>query len=253
MSDNANRDKKEDLIAKLLAKAESTTPEEAEALTEHAERLMMKYGIEQAAIDARRAQNGGKPEEIGEQTVDFTGTYRVDMLEMAALIAMAIGPIQCYQSKGRSPETGKQYTRLYIVGFDSDRRQAETLVRSLEVQAMVAMRSWWLECRDSYQGPWWSDTEKQRARAGFLRGFGAGAAERIRANRSQLIEEAGSGTELALLDRATAVKDHLDGLGLKAGRARREPDAAGFHGGVAAGRNARTGEREMTQGRALAR
>ena len=64
-----------DLIAKLLAKAEQTTPEEAEALTEHAERLMVKYGIEQARIDERRARLGQTQEEIVKERMLFTGAY----------------------------------------------------------------------------------------------------------------------------------------------------------------------------------
>jgi len=70
---------KVELIAKLLAKAERTTPEEAEALTEHAERLMVKYGVEQALLDERRARLGQTREEIVQERMLFTGTYARDI------------------------------------------------------------------------------------------------------------------------------------------------------------------------------
>ena len=82
-----------DLIAKLLAKAESTTPEEAEALTEHAERLMLKYGIEQARIDEQRFRDGGAQDEIVQEQMLFTGAYARDIRELGALIAHALGSL----------------------------------------------------------------------------------------------------------------------------------------------------------------
>lgn len=56
----ADQDKVSERIALLLNKAERTTPEEAEALTAAAEKLMLKYGIEQAHIDAKRRAAGDK-------------------------------------------------------------------------------------------------------------------------------------------------------------------------------------------------
>ena len=70
-------EKKADLIAKLLAKAESTTPEEAEALREHAYRLMEKYMIDQAVIDARRARDGQASEKIVTRIIEFDGGYAI--------------------------------------------------------------------------------------------------------------------------------------------------------------------------------
>ncbi|MGO1920858.1 MAG: DUF2786 domain-containing protein, partial [Microbacterium sp.] len=90
---------KMDLIAKLLAKAESTTPEEAEALTEHAERLMVKYGIEQARLDARRAKLGQAREEIVQEQMVFTGSYARDIRELGGNVAFALGSIRPMQSE----------------------------------------------------------------------------------------------------------------------------------------------------------
>ena len=138
------------------------------------------------------------------------------------------------------------------VGFESDVKQAEQLIASLELQAVVAMRSWWSTERRYYDS-WDPESEKRRARGSFIRGFGAGVRQRIEANKLQIIHEAGTGTELALVDRARAVDVAMDDLYPVLGkvRARRDPDAAGFHGGHAAGLEANTGERVVAPGRGL--
>src|SRR5690606_33971635 len=91
-------DAKLDLITKLLAKAESTTPEEAEALTEHAERLMLKYGIEQARIDEQRARRGEAQEEIVKERMLFTGAYARDLREIGIRVAAALETVTPLQA-----------------------------------------------------------------------------------------------------------------------------------------------------------
>ncbi|WP_193597557.1 DUF2786 domain-containing protein [Microbacterium sp. YJN-G] len=160
-------DSKLDLIAKLLAKAEKTTPEEAEALTEHAERLMVKYGIEQAHVDERHGRLGQSREPIVQERMLFTGTYARNLRGTGASVALAletVRPLVAEQPGGGS--------LLYLVGFAPDVRQARMLTASLQLQAMVAMRAWWLSVRDAYR--WDSESEKRRARSGFIRGFAAG-------------------------------------------------------------------------------
>src|SRR5690554_6811468 len=106
-----------ELITKLLAKAESTTPEEAEALTEHAERLMVKYGIEQARLDTRRAEAGRTREEIIQDRMLFAGAYARDIRELGAGIALALGAIRPMYGDASGGT-------LYLVGFASDVQQA---------------------------------------------------------------------------------------------------------------------------------
>src|SRR5690606_28072842 len=126
-----------ELITKLLAKAESTTPEEAEALTAHAERLMVKYMIDQATIDARRAREGKSHEQIVTAIIVFEGMYRDSLMEMGSKVVWALGSMRPLRSKMRLQ------THLHIVGFESDVRQAETLIRSLHVQCLLALTPWW--------------------------------------------------------------------------------------------------------------
>lgn len=226
-----------DLITKLLAKAESTTPEEAEALTEHAERLMVKYGIEQAMLDAKRDGADELREEIIQERMLFTGVYARDMRELGAGVGLALGSIRPLY--GDDANGGI----LYLVGFESDVRQAKLLIASLEVQAMIAMRTWWKLERDLYQRH--SESMRRRARSGFVRGFGIGAAERIRETRHTVIEEASSGTELVLVSRSARVDEHLGGIPTKRARARQPASAAAFVHGRISGRESNTGGRAV--------
>jgi hypothetical protein len=234
-----------DLIAKLLAKAEQTTPEEAEALTEHAERLMVKYGIEQARIDERRVRLGQSQEEIVQERILFTGAYARDMRELGAGIALALGTVRPMQSE--HPDG----VLLYFVGFTADVKQAQVLTASLQLQAMVAMRAWWAAERELYHRH--TESERRRARSGFIRGFGVGATARIRESRRVIVEEAGTGTELLLLSRRTRVDAFVEGIATRRARTRQGADAFAYTRGHRSGREANTGEKSVTQGRALSR
>lgn len=258
-------EKKIDLIAQLLAKAEQTTPEEAEALMQGANALMAKYGIDQAMIDARRALHGQTTEKIVEKRIVFEGTYSRPLLHLGEYVVEALGSMRALRAtRDRSRAV------LFIIGYESDVEQADILVRSLHMQAMVALRSWWRQHRGEYDGWWIKDADRQRARRDFVRGFGRGAASRIRDARLRIIEEArvqedkdrraagasapaeGLSTELVLLDRQEKVNQHVDAM--KVGTARPEKskrDGYALGHGRRQGQQANTGERAVDQGRAL--
>ncbi|WP_314427999.1 DUF2786 domain-containing protein [uncultured Microbacterium sp.] len=226
-----------DLIAKLLAKAESTTPEEAEALTEHAERLIIKYGIEQAQIDERRGCLGQTQEQIVTERMLFRGVYAKDMREIGIGVARGLGAVRPLLAE-YPPIAG-----LLLVGHPSDIAQVQTLTASLQVQAMVAMRSWWLEHRPFYVGQ--REGEKRRARSGFLRGFAVGAMSRIEESRRVTVEESGSGTELVLASRRHRVDAAVDAMHTSRSRRRRAADAGSWSHGHRSGRQAQTGGRSL--------
>ena len=229
-----------DLIAKLLAKAESTTPEEAEALTEHAERLMLKYGIERARIDAERSRSSGGQEPVVTERLLFTGSYARDFRELGAGVAHAFGAVRPLHGA-----PSDRHSELYLVGCASDVKQAQLLTLSLQVQAMVAMRSWWAAERHRYQ--WSTESDRRRARSGFIRGFGVGAAERIRESRRVIVEECGSGTEIVLASRQARVDDAVAAMSTGRARSRGGADAGSFRSGHRSGRQANTGERQVAR------
>ncbi|QZD98641.1 hypothetical protein SEA_JEMERALD_53 [Microbacterium phage Jemerald] len=239
-------EKKIDLIAQLLAKAESTTPEEAEALMEHAARLMKKYMIDQAVIDERRAKAGQKSEKIVEEPISFTGAYRGEMLNLCNSVVYGLGTLRGMQSTARN----KVFT-FWLVGFESDVAQAKLLINSLQVQAAVAVRAWWKEHKEEYRFDTAYDQEK--ARRSFVHGFGTGAGMRIREQSLQTVQEASKGTDIVLVSRKGRVDDHMDEkAGLKAARQRKATaggSAAGY--GYQAGQRANTGSKVVDQGRGI--
>lgn len=238
--------KKIELIAQLLAKAESTTPAEAEALTEHAERLMVKYMIDQAVIDEHRANGGQESEKIVEHRMDFRGAYRGEILNLGIQVVNSLGGLRAMQFTGGS---GKVFS-LWVIGFESDVKQAEILINSLQVQAMVAMRAWWAERRWSYEGV--SSYNQEKARRTFVHGFGTGAGVRIRGSRQQAVQEAGSGTELVLVGRQAKVNEYMAGKSTRKARVRNATASGSAHGhGIMAGMQANTGDKAVSQGRGI--
>lgn len=129
-------------------------------------------------------------------------------------------------------------------------RQVTLLTASLQVQSMVAMRTWWKTERALYA--WSSEGEKRRARSGFVRGFGVGAAARIRESRRSIVEAAGTGTDLVLAGRRDRVDAAADAIAGGKARRRRGADALSFSDGHRSGRQANTGGGAITPGRGLA-
>lgn len=182
-------------IGMFLAKAEATPyPAEAETFTEHAERLMVRYGIAKAEIDEVRGQQGQTREAIVEKHVDLDGTYRHAALEGVQWVLAAYSTVTCLQSKGKS------WARLFVVGAESDVAQMLQLVGSLRVQEAAAMKAWWLTVEDK---SWMSQAEQRRERREFVFGFYRGASHRLR----QIVgEESTGGKDLVLVKR----KDRAD-------------------------------------------
>jgi hypothetical protein len=228
-------EKKINLIAQLLAKAESTTPEEAEALTEAAQKLMAKFMIDQATIDAKRGKLGHAREAIVREAEQMAGSYQKPMMDLWHTVGQAYGPLRFLKSNG------KNVINFYIIGHESDVEQFRALGKSLEIQCTVAMRAWWLANKTSYdhlntRGKW-------EARAAFITGFARGAARRMAEGKRQAISEAGPGTELVLADRSAAVEEYFEGLGSRKGRAGKGYyDGEATNAGYRAGQQANTGQ-----------
>lgn len=239
-------DKKIDLIAQLLAKAESTTPEEAEALTAAAEKLMIKYAIDQAVIDARRVKKGEASEKIITRTVSFTGAYRGEMIHLAESVGSGLGTIRVLRNT--TGNRGKVFT-AYLIGFESDVQQAEVLINSLQLQAAVAVRAWWKVNQPVYS--YETAYNQEKARRAFVYGFGTGVGTRLVGARLDAAEEFKPGTELVLVNRFDKVNEHVSQMSTKSARHRSTAGGAAGAAGRVAGQNANTGGRSVGQGRGL--
>ena len=234
-------------IEALLAKAETTTPEEAEALTAKAEALIIKYGIEQAAIDAARKNKGGKPEEISKVRIEFEGRYKDTLVTGGWQVAKAMsgGTVDGYRVPGNKYNDAGRWVKTstrVLVGFESDLKQAERMIESLVLQSVVARDTWWKKNIDEFY--WDREWQKFVERRSFVAGFFNGAADRLRQEREVAERDAVAsepGTAIALRDRKSEVKDYLSKMGLRQGRGQRSHGYAGNSAGQRAGRSANVG------------
>jgi hypothetical protein len=229
----------EDKIAKLLHKAEAggTSPEEAQALSDAAARLMIKHGFDQAMIDAKRMAQGNKGETIGEQYIDFTGIYKQGLVTMANEITRGLGNVTVFSSNyGR-------YMRLTVVGYESDVKQALTLIHSLHIQVISAMNSWWTDHKYMYD--FGSSMTGFAARREFVISFGSGAKERLTLARKTAMGETEKpeSTALVVRDRKVAVDEWVaDKYNLRTrNSARRSGGIEARQAGHAAGLQSNTG------------
>ncbi len=235
---------KEELIAQLLLKAQTTTPEEAEILTAKAVELMQKYGIDRAMLNARTT---GDKERIERLTIQLRGIYSKAYMRMMSAIAIAYGGdggIETYYSQWKND------VALTIVGFESDVSQLKVLLASLQLQGVVALNTWAREgISDSMTA-----MDKFKARRTFIQSFGQGAASRIRKSRTSAVKEAESttpGTEIVLRDRAVAIKEFMQQHMPDLKSVKNREKSGGYSAssaGYRAGQNANTGERQVKAG-----
>lgn len=189
------------LITALLAKAESTPfPAEAQAFQEHAERLMVRYGIEQATIDAEAGKAGKPQEAMVEERVELTGQYRVGQARGFTAIALAFTTVRVLHATGSTKKI------LYLIGAESDVSQIVRLFDSLRLQLSAAMQTWWLEY--PYK-PYLSTHEKTLERRQFQLGFLTTVAHRIEGLYKQESSSAAPGNELVLTGRRERADDHV--------------------------------------------
>lgn len=206
-------------IGKLLAKAEGTdNPHEAEAFTAQAEKLMIRYGIEEAT--ARAAGGSGvRPEPIVEIRLRFDGRYGLPWIEGCYYIVQALGM--------RGYRRGEHL--FYIVGYESDAKAAEILLQSLWLQVIPAMWSWWKS--EGKQQWYYNRYEEMKARKSFVTSFGAAVSMRVEKTRTEVAEEV-PGSALALLDREQQVNAFVDAMSLrKSRRQSTDGNAAGYRAG----------------------
>ncbi len=211
----------EELVAQLLATAESSNhPEEAKLARERAERLMVKLGITDAVARARGTRTR---EEVVQLTVCFDGTYRVGLLHMAVPIARGVGCRSLRSHAGASE-------LLYVVGFTSDASRAVQLINSLATQASRDMWLWWRGGGHAIPA-----SAGAKARQSFLLGFGHEAGERLRQAAVDTVAELGQGTDLVLADRSREVDAHIAQYRIARGR-RMTASREGLVAGAAAAR-----------------
>jgi hypothetical protein len=198
-------------VRKLLDVAEhpNTPAGEADAAAQAAERLIAKYAIDEALLEAGAATRS-TPEV---QTIVIDAPYASAKTVLVSAVAAAHG-VRAITHSGNSP------VRLSLVGFRSDLQLVDLLYTSLLLQATTSLR------RQSVTG--------RAFRRAFLIGFASEVGDRLRAARADAVASTGApSTALVLRDRDEAVEAATrqqfprlrsarltvsDGRGLHAGR-----------------------------------
>lgn len=217
-------------IRKLLALAEHpSTPEgEAESAARAAERLIAKYAIDEALLEAE-ATTRSKPES---RTITVEAPY-------ASAKTMLVGAVATAHGVRAVTVRGGETTLVTLVGFAGDLRLVDLLYTSLLLQATTSLR------RQTISG--------RAFRRAFLIGFAAEVSHRLQQAREEAVAESGAATtEIALRNRDQEVDAALreqfprlrssrvtvsDGRGLVAGR------SSGASANLSAGRNQVNGRR----------
>jgi hypothetical protein len=231
-----------DKIAKLLEKAQSTTPEEAESLVSKAQELMTRYAIDQALVDEARGANSKEREEIIEAIVEYAGTFRMATWRLAHTIARKNGCTTVLND-----DTRARITQLHIIGFETDVERVRILDASLQIQMASALNTWWKA--DDALGLL-DRNSKFAARRQFMFSFTQGVSERLKvavaAGETAATKEHGTSVALVLRSRKDRVQDWMDqeyGNTLRSVKRNYKSGTAGSHAaGYAAGQRADVGQ-----------
>jgi Protein of unknown function (DUF2786) len=269
MTPQEKQEKYADKIAKLLAKAESTTPEEAELLLAKAQELMTQYAITEALIDQAR---GVERDEIEQRTFAYGGYYHADKGNLAWIIIRNNGCRGVYMRSGEwtsartiGDKTYRMWYEITATGFRSDLDRVSLLESSLQIQMARALNDWW----KTEDRSWMSKTQNVRARQSFMEHFAYGVDEKLRtatiAGRKAAERDAAGGTSedaakdavaLVLRSRKDRVDEWMDRKygTLRAGRGSyRKTDYNAAEAGRSAGRRADVGQPGMKNRKGLNR
>jgi Protein of unknown function (DUF2786) len=167
-------------IAKLLAKAESTTSqEEADSFFTKAQALMTEHNITTQMI--AQAGGAGIADTLADGEMIFSGIF----MKQTMYLAFRVGDfnnVQCVYSQREDYVDGKRkkYIRVGMFGFKSDIANVEMLVTSLQLQCAQAMQRW---AKDEEALQFGSAMEKFKEKREFILGFQQTIAKRLREGR----------------------------------------------------------------------
>jgi hypothetical protein len=201
-------------IRKLLAKAASTTAEEADALTAKALDLSVRHGIDRAVLAA-----DGDGDGIRERMLLLaSGPYVGARWYLLARVADHLGCEAFY----RADDTGRLVT---VVGFLGDVDRTLDLFRALDHQAAVGALA--VTSRGS----------TTKARREFLYGFAQGVDGQLAEAATRAgVDDTTNPAAVVLVERRAAVADHVSRTyHLRSERRGRVEPSAAFGAGTAAG------------------
>jgi hypothetical protein len=236
-------------IGLLLLKAESTTPEEAEAIYAKAQEMMTKYAIDEAMIAA--AAGGRVDDPITKEEFINVGIYRypLSQLTLAVLKNNGIEVIKLRPPNWRKvgDKVYKETEILIGVGYKSDIDRVKVLQTSLMLQAMTAENKWWRENQDLYRH---ESRDGHYVRRQYLFSFANGVNAKLREATARGREAAekeydASSVALVLRDKGVMVREEFERLFPETKKSRtkyKAGDAFAAAAGHEAGRRADVGQ-----------
>jgi hypothetical protein len=196
-----NEDKVIELIRQIIAKAEATPyPAEAETLMQRAQVLMARHSVDQAMVNAKRADKDR--ERIVERTVELSGIYATAHVTLFGCVAEGHGSVRVIRTLGGL----RNHEKVTLVGHESDAFAVEMLATSLMVQSRTALNVWWPTVRRYYA----SGHESTRARRDYLVGFAVGVKSKMTDAMSSVMVQESASTALVLRGRSDAVNEWVD-------------------------------------------
>jgi len=244
-----HQEKWTETIGKLLRKAESTTPEEAELLFAKAAELMAKYQITEAMLHAAKPEARGT---VQREIFTSVSIWRYPINELKWRLAIAMGLKVILLEKNVWQEVGgktyKENERIEVFGFKQDLDLFKLLITSLEIQMMRAENTWWIDHSDLYSRE--TKSRQHNVRRGFMFAFAQGAAVKYAEVGKKAQEEAeqeyeGTSVALVLRDRSLEIQDAFKAaypVTSKSKDKKNRGDAYAQSAGYVAGKNADIGQ-----------
>lgn len=246
---DVNTDPKLAKVRKALALAQDkgATEEERKQALETAERLILKYGIDEALAYA--AEDTDEHRKVADVEIQMHAPFAQEKVSLYAAVAEPLG-VRCVQYKRwasgkpwRESRSDRQVVMLHAFGRKGDLERAEMLYTSLLIQQAAEF------ARAEKDVPaWYSMQEKAAHRRAWLVGYASRIYHRFQQLLTETIREAreaggGSGAELVLANRDAAVEDRRAEVypDLRAG-SRRSLSGSGFGGGMSAANRANLGQ-----------
>lgn len=237
-------------IRALLAKAESTEfVDEAEALTDRAHRLLAKYGMDHALLDARDPAHADRVVAV---YLPIDSPYTTSKAEMLAAIALAMRCMALTRRTLRAERTLRAIDGCELWGYEADVTRTEVLFTSLLVQADRGMVRAMPKDPDENLGAFrrsWRDgftvAIVDRINAAEAQAQAAAEAQQHRDREARGALGAGPSVSLVLADRRTAVeravRQKYPTLRSARQRSASEFTGTGYHSGYDAGKEADMG------------
>ena len=192
----------------------NTPREEAETALAMAQKLILKYSLDESAF----AESSGDPLSIVKEMIVIKGKYNLDRLCVASTIARA-NSCACFRSSHYG-EGGKKVLVLYIFGTEADIFSTKTMWASAD--AMIARLL-------PKQGD-------RRLKGSWIRGFRSGVESVLHKAKAEIIEEQGAGAGLVLADKAKRADSEMrSGIKLKTMYRRTNDSSSGWNAGRSAG------------------